>query len=153
MARAYRYKVLRSIEMGLASWGDSFDSLKQPFFLPTALLTDSTNKPHVRPPPRQPSSSPSGKGSLKGRGACLATLFPVVKSVTRGPGMMTAKPMSAPSVTPALCAVWAVFSHSFSWAHPAAVWSRHQYPRTVGSHGGIKAVGFCSSWSVLYYQL
>ena len=33
--------------MGLASWGDSFDSLKQPFFLPTALLTDSTNKTHI----------------------------------------------------------------------------------------------------------
>ena len=43
--------------MGLTSWGDL---LKQPFFLPTALLTYLTNKPRVRLPPKQPSSSPSG---------------------------------------------------------------------------------------------
>lgn len=57
--RAYHYKVLRSIEMGLVSWGDSFNLLKQPFFLPTPLLTDSPNKTHGRPSPRQPSSSAS----------------------------------------------------------------------------------------------
>ena len=34
----------------------------------------------------------------------LATLFPVVKSVMHGPGTMTAKPMSALSITSALCA-------------------------------------------------
>ena len=78
--------------MGLASWGDSFDSLKQPFFLPTALLTDSTNKTHG--PPR----SDSLQAHL------LATPFPAVKSVTPGPGTMTAKPMSAISVTSASCA-------------------------------------------------
>ena len=56
----YHYKVLRSIEISLASWGDSFDSLKQSFFLPTTLLTDSTSKTHGRPSPRQPSNSCSG---------------------------------------------------------------------------------------------
>lgn len=36
--RAYHYKVLQSIELGLMRWGDSFEPLKQPFFIPTALL-------------------------------------------------------------------------------------------------------------------
>ena len=35
---AYHYKVLRSIELGLVRWGDSFEPLKQPFFIPTTLL-------------------------------------------------------------------------------------------------------------------
>ena len=51
------------------------------------------------------------------------------------------------------CTSGAVFSHSFSRTHPGAVWSRHQHPRAVGSHGGVKAVGFCSSCSALYSQL
>ena len=41
---AFHYKVLRSIEMGLVSWGESFDVLKQPFFLPTALLPEPSPK-------------------------------------------------------------------------------------------------------------
>jgi len=57
--RSYHCKVLRSIEMGLVYWGDSFNSFKQPFFLPTCLLTDSTNKTHGRPSPKQPSGSTS----------------------------------------------------------------------------------------------
>ncbi|KAL9972505.1 hypothetical protein ACROYT_G018824 [Oculina patagonica] len=36
--RAFHYKVLRTLELGLAKWGDSFDGFKQPFFLPTNLL-------------------------------------------------------------------------------------------------------------------
>ena len=32
--RAFHYKVLRAIEMGLARWGQSFECFKQPFFLP-----------------------------------------------------------------------------------------------------------------------
>ena len=36
--RAFHYKVLRTLELGLAKWGDSFDGFKQPFFIPTNLL-------------------------------------------------------------------------------------------------------------------
>ena len=36
--RAYHYKVLRSIELGLVKWGDSFEPLKQPFFIPSVLF-------------------------------------------------------------------------------------------------------------------
>ena len=43
--RAYHYKVLQATEMGLARWGQSFDCFKQPFFLPTALLSESPAKP------------------------------------------------------------------------------------------------------------
>ena len=75
---AFHHKVLGSIKMGLASWGDSFNSLKQPFFLPTALLTDSTNKT---------------RGHHQAQ--CLALLFPAVKSARPGLGTITAKPMSA----------------------------------------------------------
>lgn len=39
--RAYNYKVFRSIEIGLVSWGDTFENLKQPFFIPTNLLPDA----------------------------------------------------------------------------------------------------------------
>lgn len=35
---SFHYKVLRSIELGLMKWGDSFEPFKQTFFLPTALL-------------------------------------------------------------------------------------------------------------------
>ena len=46
---AFHYKVLRSIEMGLVSWGESFDVLKQPFFLPTALLPEPSPKTALKP--------------------------------------------------------------------------------------------------------
>ena len=52
--RSYHYKVLRSIELGLVNWGDSFEPLKQSFFLPTCLLTNSppkAAKPGSKPPP------------------------------------------------------------------------------------------------------
>ena len=42
--RSYHYKVLRSIELGLVQWGDSFEPLKQSFFLPTCLLTEAPHK-------------------------------------------------------------------------------------------------------------
>ena len=58
--RAYHYKVLRSIEMGLVKWGDSFEPFKQPFFIPTALLPppDKTSK-SKKPQPKLTSPSPS----------------------------------------------------------------------------------------------
>lgn len=36
--RAYHYKVLRALELGLVKWGDSFEAFKQPFFIPPNLL-------------------------------------------------------------------------------------------------------------------
>ena len=44
VVRAYHYKVLRSIEMGLVSWGDSFDSLKQ------TRSFHGFNQQNIRPP-------------------------------------------------------------------------------------------------------
>ena len=41
------YKVLRSIEMGLVKWGDSFDAIIQPFLIPPNLLFE-TSKPSPR---------------------------------------------------------------------------------------------------------
>ena len=45
--RAYHYKVLCSIDMGLVKWGDSFEPLKQPFFIPSALLSETPHKVHI----------------------------------------------------------------------------------------------------------
>lgn len=57
--RAFHYKVLRSIEMGLASWGDSFDSVKQAFFLPSALLPEPASKTSAKQQqPKQPLNHP-----------------------------------------------------------------------------------------------
>lgn len=42
--RSLHYKVLRSLEMGLVQWGDSFDSIAQPFLIPPNLLSE-TSKP------------------------------------------------------------------------------------------------------------
>ncbi|KAL9979132.1 hypothetical protein ACROYT_G016746 [Oculina patagonica] len=36
--RAYHYKVLHTLALGLTKWGDSFDGFKQSFFIPTNLL-------------------------------------------------------------------------------------------------------------------
>lgn len=48
--RAYHYKVLRSIELGLVKWGDSFESLKQPFFIPSALLSETPREKEAQQP-------------------------------------------------------------------------------------------------------
>ena len=42
--RSYHYKVFRSIKLGLVQWGDSFEPLKQSFFLATCLLTEAPHK-------------------------------------------------------------------------------------------------------------
>lgn len=61
--RAFHYKVLRALEMGLVRWGDSFDGFKQPFFISPNLLPsfgltsqDKTRKtnPSRPPAPQQP---------------------------------------------------------------------------------------------------
>lgn len=42
---------LYNIEMDLASWArDSFDSIKQAFFLPSMLLPDPASRVSLRPP-------------------------------------------------------------------------------------------------------
>ena len=57
--RAFHYKVLRSIELGLLFWGDSFDSVKQAFFLLSALLPDPASRASPRPlNPKPPSNNP-----------------------------------------------------------------------------------------------
>ena len=45
--RSVHYKVLRSIEMGLVKWGDSFDAITQPFLIPPNLSSE-TSKPSPR---------------------------------------------------------------------------------------------------------
>lgn len=47
--RSYHYKVLRSIELGLVKWGDSFEHFKQPFFVPTCLLTETHHRASKSP--------------------------------------------------------------------------------------------------------
>ena len=42
--RLYHYKVLRSIELDLVQWGNSFEPFKQSFLLPTCLLTEAPHK-------------------------------------------------------------------------------------------------------------
>ena len=52
--RAYHYKVLHSIELGLVKWEDSFEPPKQPFFIPSALLSETPQneaKQPTKPPP------------------------------------------------------------------------------------------------------
>ena len=53
--RTYHYKVLRSIELGLVKWGDSFQPLKQPFFIPSALLSETPQKEAKQPTKPPPS--------------------------------------------------------------------------------------------------
>ena len=48
--RAYHYKVLRTLELGLVKWGDSFDGFKQPFFIPTNLLPSGGSPSHEKAP-------------------------------------------------------------------------------------------------------
>lgn len=60
--RSFHYKVLRSLELGLVKWGDSFDHFKQPFITPSALLSETnpkTTKPPVSSSTLSPSSTPS----------------------------------------------------------------------------------------------
>ena len=40
---SFHYKVLRSLELGLVKWGDSFDHLKLQFLTPSSLLSESTS--------------------------------------------------------------------------------------------------------------
>ena len=52
---SFHYKVLRSIELDLLKWGDSFEPFKQTFFIPTALLpapvpSPTTGKQPAKPP-------------------------------------------------------------------------------------------------------
>ena len=48
--RAYHYKVLRTLELGLVKWGDSFDGFKQPFFIPTNLVMSVGSPSHEKAP-------------------------------------------------------------------------------------------------------
>ena len=48
--RAYHYKVLRTLDLGLVKWGDSFDGFKQPFFIPTNLLRTVGSPSHEKVP-------------------------------------------------------------------------------------------------------
>ena len=61
---AYHYKVLRSIELGLVKWGDSFQSFKQPFFIPSALLPENSPKESKQPPRPSSSSSPIARTDI-----------------------------------------------------------------------------------------
>ena len=62
--RAYHYKVLRTIELSLVKWGDSFQSFKQPFFIPSALLPENSPKESKQPLRPSPSSSPIARTDI-----------------------------------------------------------------------------------------
>ena len=55
-AHAYHYKILRYIELSLVKWGDSFQSLRQSFFIPSALLPEDT--PREAKQPTKPMATP-----------------------------------------------------------------------------------------------
>ena len=48
--RSFHYKVLRSLELGLVKWGDSFDHLKVQFLTPSSLLSEITPRKAAKPP-------------------------------------------------------------------------------------------------------
>ena len=48
--RSFHYKVLRSLELGLVKWGDSFDHLKVQFLTPSSLLSEITPHKAAKPP-------------------------------------------------------------------------------------------------------
>ena len=87
--RAFHAKVLRSIELGLIKWGDSFKHLKQPFFIPTALLDDPS--PKIRNMPSRLTT------------AFTSCPFHDTKSAT-GPGMPPATTLIVLNNTFATCA-------------------------------------------------
>ena len=62
--RSFHYKVLRSLELGLVKWGDSFDHLKLQFLTPS-LLSESTTRKMAKAPSGGKSvyepSGPSGR--------------------------------------------------------------------------------------------
>ena len=66
---AFHYKNVRSIKMGLASLGASFDTFKQPFFLPTTLLAISFSS-HISRPETKPSSSSPSQPSMPRNQIC-----------------------------------------------------------------------------------
>ena len=44
------FKVLRSLELGLVKWGDSFDHLKVQFLTPSSLLSEIAPRKVAKPP-------------------------------------------------------------------------------------------------------
>ena len=90
--RAYHYKVLRSIEMGLRPG-------RIPLTRSSSLFSCPLLSSWIQPAKHTAALPPD---SLQTQ--VLATPFPAVKSVMPGPGTMTVKPMRALSVTAALCA-------------------------------------------------
>ena len=79
-ACAYHYKVLRSIELGLVKWGDSFEPLKQPFFIPSALLSETPKRKPNSPPNLRP-LSPDLIYAMLGRGTTIAPTLPALNSM------------------------------------------------------------------------
>ena len=47
---SFHYKVLRSLELGLVKWGDSFDHLKVQFLTPSSLLSEIIPRKAAKPP-------------------------------------------------------------------------------------------------------
>ena len=47
---SFHYKVLRSLELGLVKWGDSFDHLKVQFLTPSSLLSEIAPRKAAKPP-------------------------------------------------------------------------------------------------------
>ena len=48
--RSFHYKVLRSLELGLVKWRDSFDHLKVQFLTPSSLLSEIAPRKVANPP-------------------------------------------------------------------------------------------------------
>ena len=48
--RSFHYKVLRSLELGLIKWGESFDHLKLQFLTPSSLLSEAAPRRMAKAP-------------------------------------------------------------------------------------------------------
>ena len=90
--RAYHYKVLRSIELGLVSWGILSTRLSSLFSCPPVSSRIQLTKHTAALPPNNL------------RAQLLALHFLAMKFVTPGLGTITAKTMSVASVMSASCA-------------------------------------------------
>ena len=62
--RSFHYKVLRSLELGLVKWGDSFDRLKLQFLTPSSLLSVSAPRKMANAPVDGDAISTSSKFAI-----------------------------------------------------------------------------------------
>ena len=104
--RAFHYKALRALEMGLTKWGDSFEGFKQPFFIPTNLLPsmglnsqdkvrkNNTTRPANTQQPSRHQIATTGPGTT----TAAAKIVPNFMSASFA-NVLTTRPRTAPNAS------------------------------------------------------